>query len=83
MQTREWLREATRAKGRDGELANAVSGRQKHPVRSAWIAAAALGRANPLGHLTKLPLPLADGTRKCTATKGRPYSGGRTRPGRA
>ena len=34
-------------------------------MRSAWIAAAALGRANPLGHLTKLPLPLADGTRKC------------------
>ena len=67
----------------DAELANAVSGRQKHPVRSVWIAAAALGRANPLGHLTELPLPLADGTRKCTATKGRPYSSGRTRPGRA
>ena len=45
----------------DAELANAVSGRQKHPVRSVWIAAAALGRANPLGHLTELQLPLADG----------------------
>ena len=45
----------------DAELANAVSGRHKHLVRSVWIAAAALGRANPLGHLTELQLPLADG----------------------
>ena len=30
-------------------------------MRSVWIAAAALGRANPLGHITELQLPLADG----------------------
>ena len=55
--------------------------RQKHPMRSLRIDAAALGRTKPLGHLTKLLLPLADVHQEVHQHIGRPYSTGRTRPG--
>lgn len=45
------LCESTRSEGQPG------SGVSKRPVRSTWIAAAALGRAKTLGYPTELLLP--------------------------